>query len=303
MIVVAIPDLDRFGDAPEGLPPLLRKLMARAERRELQSDGWASELVTGRPLPVAPLTRLLDAPDDSDGCWLRADPIRLQPDLNAVWVSPGARLQQDHPLVAEFSSGLSESGLAFDLPHPERGYVRLESLPDCEFVPPDKIVGQSLDFVLPSGPDGALWQRLLNDCQMIAHQHALTGDAGRPGGLWFWGGGTLPPSDQIAARVQHLYGVDPLWSALARWLNLSHDESTPTSLNGLPDSSLVEWHPASGPDARSAMEALDDWLRPLWRRLRTGGLDGLAIASRSHVWRLNAVAAWQVWRRSPETWR
>lgn len=302
MIVVAIPDLDRFGEAPERLPPLLRAFLTRAARRKLESEAWGSELVAGRPVPIAPLTRLRDVPGDCEGLWLRADPIRLQPDLNAVWVSTGARLQPDDPLVAEFGSVLAEAGLSFDLPHPERGYVRLDCLPDCEFTPPEKIAGQSLDFVMPEGPDGARWRRLLNDCQVIAHQHSLAGRAGGVGGLWFWGGGALPLGTGIQARVQHLFGVDPLWSALAVWLSLSHDQSRPSSSNDLPDSSLVEWCPGPGLDGDVSMGALDDWLRPLWRRLKLGRLDALEIASRTHAWRLSPAAAWQIWRRQPETW-
>ncbi len=303
MIVVAVPELDQFGARPDRLPPLVRAILARAERRELWSEAWASELVSDQSIPVAPLTRLLDAPDDCAGVWLRADPIQLQPDLNAVWVTPKGHLPLDHPLVNEFQTALAEAGLSFDIPHPKRGYIRLDRTPDCEFVPPDRVIGKSLDDVLPGGAEGVFWQRILNDCQVIAHQHALKNQANGPSGLWFWGAGALPAVGQVQPRVQHLFGTDLIWAALARWLKLSHDAAIPASSKDLADASLVHWLPPPDLAGEAALEALDDWLRPLWLRLRTGRYDLLEIASRTQVWHLNSAASWQVWRRRPEAWR
>ena len=153
MIIVAVPDLDQLLADPVRLPTRLAAMFARSEVRSIQRPTWASELVVDQPVPVAPLTRLIDQPDDCEGIWLRADPIRLTPDLNAVWITPGATLDPEHALAREFQDLLGDSDLSFDLPHPGRGYLKLASVPDCRFVPPDQLEGESLDHVLPSGPD------------------------------------------------------------------------------------------------------------------------------------------------------
>ena len=297
MIIVAAPDLDQLLVEPVKLPSRLAAALARSEVRSIQRPAWASELVVDQPVSVAPLTRLLDRPDDCQGIWLRADPVRLTPDLNAVWMTPGAALEADHALTKELQDLVGESDSRFDLPHPERGYLKLSSVPDCRFVPPDELEGQSLDHVLPSGPDARFWRRLLNECQIIAHQHGRESGADGPGGLWFWGPGSLPASSGLAPRVQRLVGRDPIWAALARWLNLDHTAAVADS-SALADASLAEWLADVSVDRAANLAAFDAWLKPLWRRIRLGKLDALEIASRTRVWRLTPKAAWRFWRAS-----
>ncbi|NDY94433.1 hypothetical protein [Wenzhouxiangella limi] len=296
MIIVAVPELDALLSGQPALPPRLRAMLARGQSRALDESAWAAELVAGRAVAAAPLTRRLDAPEDAEGFWLRADPVVLTPDLSAVWIRPGARLDAGSPAVSELRDVLAEAGLAFDLPHPERGYIRLERLPECRFVPPAEVHGESMDYVLPAGPDAARWRRLLNECQVILHQQADAADPGRPGGLWFWGAGSLPPRDQIRPRVRHLSGADPLWSALAAWLGLEH--AAEADAGPARDGSLIEWQPDPALDQGANLAALDEWLTPLWRRLRWGRLHALEIAGRRRVWRLSPAAAWCFWQRS-----
>ncbi|MFP4209535.1 MAG: hypothetical protein ACLFSC_12895 [Wenzhouxiangella sp.] len=297
MIIVAVAELDELLAGQTGLPSLLRALLARAGSRPLDPSAWTAELVTGRAVAAAALTRRLDAPEDCQGPWLRADPVTLTPDLNAVWILPGARLALDHPLVGELVDALAEEGLEFDLPHPERGYLRLSGLPECRFVPPAAVRGESLDYVLPAGPEAVRWRRLLNECQVIAHQHARQAGPGFPGGLWFWGPGQLPARSAIRPRVRRLIGQDPLWAALAGWLNLELAEDL--AGQPLPDASLVEWRPDPVLDRATNLAALDRWLKPLWRRLRLGRLDALEIAGRQRAWTLGPAAAWRFWQRAP----
>ncbi len=296
MLIVAVAELDTLLAGQPALPGRLRALLARAESRALDPSAWAAELVAGRAVAAAPLTRRLDAPTDAGGCWLRADPVVLTPDLNAVWIAPGARLEAGSPAVRELGEALAEAGLAFDLPHPERGYIRLEGLPECRFVPPGEVHGESMDYVLPAGPDAPRWRRLLNECQVILHQHGQGGGPGHPGGLWFWGAGSLPPDNRIRPRVRRLFGADPLWAALADWLDLEYARDG--DARGASDSTLIEWRPDPGLDRAGNLSALDDWLAPLWRRLRLGRLDALELAGRRRAWTLGPAAAWRVWRRA-----
>ncbi|MEE4638740.1 MAG: hypothetical protein V2J42_08390 [Wenzhouxiangella sp.] len=301
MIIVAVAELEALLTGQPDLPPRLRALLARSETRALDPSAWAAELVTGRAVAAAPLTRRLDAPDDAQGFWLRADPVVLTPDLSAVWIAPGARLEPASPVVAELRDVLAEAGLVFDLPHPQRGYLRLTSLPECRFIPPGDVHGESLDYVLPAGPDAARWRHLLNECQVILHQHAQGAASGHPGGLWFWGGGDLPPRDQVRPRVGRVVGFDALWEALAGWLGLEH-ETGPEVLEipNSSDSSLIEWRPDPALDRADNLSALDQWLKPLWQRVRRGRLDALEIAGPRRAWTLRPAAAWRFWRRSAQ---
>lgn len=294
MIIVLVPELDNLLAEADRLPGRLAAIMARGQRRPLADSHYQSLLVCGQAVPPAALTRNSDCPADTEGCWLRADPVGLRPDLNAVWLQTGLDLA-DPEACSALTSLLAEEGLDFDLPHPGRGYLRLSESPGCQFVPPWKLSGQSLDHVLPHGPGQARWRRLLNECQILLHQFARGSDQPAPDGLWFWGAGSLPSRADINPRISHLAGADPLWPAMADWLGLSHAPGCPLRVA---DQSLVEWQADTALDSLANLELLDQWLKPLWRRLKRRGLDALELASQNHAWRVEPADAWRFWQRA-----
>jgi len=295
VIIVFVPELEALLAEAPALPQPIARALARAHSRVLDSSAPAAQLLTGRPLAAAAISRLRDAPGQRpDGLWVRADPIQLLPDLNAVWVRTGGRLEPDHPALPELTELFAEEGLVFELPQPERAYLRLDALPDCRFQPPQSLAGLSLDHALPDGPDARRWKRLLNEAQVILHQYR---DRSEVGGLWFWGPGQLPPRSELALRVSHVSALDPDLLALADWLGLSHEPVDAPAR--VADSSLVCWSADPALSADDNLLALADWLRPLWRRLRTGRTDALELAGRERAWRLRPLDAWQFWRRHP----
>lgn len=293
MISILVPQFEALLSEARSRPGLIERLLARAVPRPLDASAPAAELLTGQPLPAAAISRLRDGPGDAEGAlWLRADPVRLVPDLNAVWVQTGVGLAADHPALPELAELFAEAGLAFELPVPERGYLRLEAVPDCTFQPPEALVGQSLDHALPEGPDARRWKRLLNEAQVILHQYR---DQSEVGGLWFWGPGALPPRSSLSPRLSHLCATDPDLLRLADWLGLSHEPVDAPAR--VADASLVCWPADAALSADENLQALSAWLRPLWRRLLSRRIDALELAGRERVWRLTATQAWQVWRR------
>ncbi len=295
MIVVFVPELGALLKESQSTPGLMASLLARASVRPVDQAAAVAELLTGRALPAAAISRLHDAPDEAgEGIWMRADPVRLVPDLNAVWIQPGAQLALDHPALPELSRLFAEDDLGFELAGPERGYLRLQALPDCVFQPPRALAGQSLDHALPEGPDARFWRRLLSEAQVILHQYR---DQSEVGGLWFWGPGQLPPRAGIEPRVSHLSSPDPADLSLADWLDLSHDPIDAPAR--VADASLVTWTPEPTLTAEDNLKALAEWLKPLWRRLRAGRIDALELAGRQQVYRITPGRAWQFWRRSP----
>ncbi|TVS11435.1 MAG: hypothetical protein EA419_08010 [Wenzhouxiangella sp.] len=294
MITVLIPDLDFLLDESRQAPALLGVMMARASSRALDPANYQSRLLTGQDISAAAVSRMRDAPDDARGVWMRADPVSLVPDLNAVWIRTEGRLDRSSPLFGELVERFAEDGLDFDLPVPERGYLRLDRVPDCRFQPPWALAGQSLDHVLPEGPDARFWRRLLSDCQVLLHHHRQLGQADADA-LWFWGPGSLPPRDQVRARVSHVASLDPDLLTLADWLALSHE---PVDAPARPaDASLVTWSADPEVSAEANLQRLAAWLAPLWRRLRWGRIGMLELASRSRAWQLTPACAWQFWRR------
>lgn len=295
MIIVLVAELEALLGEAGKLPALPGAIIARGLERALDPSAYQAELLTGQAVAAAPISRLRDLPEASGECWMRADPVVLVPDLNAVWIRTGARLEPGSPAVEELAALFAEAGLGFDLPVAERGYLKLDRLPDCHFQPPAALSGCSLDHVLPEGPDALRWKKLLSECQVLLHQYQRRGQT-QAGGLWFWGPGILPPRERLRLRVSHVAGLDPELLGLADWLGLSHEPVTAPAT--VADASLACWTPDQALSADDNLEHLNAWLKPLWRRLRQGRLDALELAGTTRAWRLSPGRAWQFWRRA-----
>ncbi|MEN1728614.1 MAG: hypothetical protein AAGJ52_09240 [Pseudomonadota bacterium] len=291
MIILLVPELEALLSEVERPPSTLSKLLARSQRRSLNPNTHLAELVTGQAIGSAAIARRADRPGDAEGIWIHADPIHLRPDLNAVWTQSSRFDSLDQSLVAELQSLFDDAGMAFDLTAPDRGYLRIDTLPSAGFKPPWELQGQSLDHVLPSGEDAARWIGLLTECQIVLHQHR-SAEQQNPSGLWFWGPGQLPV-DRPSARVSHLIGVSPILSGLAEWLSLSHSPEE----TGTGDNALRLWQPDYQLSAEQSLQQLDELIVPLWRRLKRGNTDALELASREVVHRLERLDAWRFWKR------
>ena len=251
--------------------------------------------MVGQPLPIAALTRLLDAPDDAAGSWIRADPIDLVTDLAAVWLDPKLRFEHG-TWLDPITELMRDEGLDFELHASGRGYLRLPQSPDCRFTPPWQLAGQSLEHCLPQGMDQRRWRHLLNETQILLHQHRQDLDDPRsvPGSLWFWGAGALPARDAFKAKVVILRAQDPALLGLAHWLEL--DATSGPSLAAPGPGELIEWQADEQHSAEANLERLQADLRPAWWRLRRGRINELIIAGRQSWWSCRPRHAWRIWR-------
>lgn len=300
MIGVFVSELEALLSEARSYPGRLGHFLARALARPLDPAAAAAELLTGEPLAAGPIGRLADGSKDAESAvWMRADPIRLVPDLNAVWVRPAGGMEADHPALPELTGLFAEANLAFKLSRTGRGYLCLSSSPNCRFQPPRALAGQSLDHALPEGADARFWKCLLNEVQIILHQYR---DQSEVGGLWFWGAGMLPDRSVLQPRYQNVYSSDRESLALADWLGLSHRAQTAPTLSAqdLVNGSLIWWEADSTMSADDNLQVLASWLRPLWRRLLTRRIDAVELSGSERAWRLSTAQAWQFWRRRAE---
>lgn len=294
-LIVHVPQLESLLREAGRLPALLAALLDRAEGAPLDTQCPQAELVTGCALPAAPLTRRLDRPDDADGAWLRADPIGLVPDLTAVWLQADESFRSGEwrEGVAEL---LAEEGFSLDLTEGGRGYLRLDTPPDCRFAPPWSLAGASLELCLPAGPGARRWRRLLNETQVMLQQQRKQSDepGSIPGSLWFWGGGVLPEASSVRPRVTRILADDPVLRGLADWLGLPC-RAAAEAVEPEPGS-LVEWPSRFEESAEANLERLKGFLGTAWRRLRTGRIRELELAGIERVRRYSVADAWRVWR-------
>lgn len=230
-VLLAAPDAARAGWKAA---PRLAEALGRADALPRVEPGRMAQClryfdVLPRGLPDAPLSRSLDADDAAEGRWMRCDPAHVRADLGAVrMLAHGSMLDLDRAESAAFAASLSslfgDFGYRLSTPHPTRWYLQLprDSRPP-EFPPPQVVLGDDLFAHLPEGVEGKRWRSLLNEAQIILHQHAINqqrGAAGKPAvnSLWFWGAGVLP--DSVRTDVHGVLSEDPILRALARLARL-----------------------------------------------------------------------------------
>ena len=251
--------------------------------------------------PAAALTRQADARDAAGAVWLRADPCRIQPDINGARLldhgdTLGLSMQDAAQLLPALKPLFGDAGMPIDAPVPSRWYLRLEpGTPLPAFTGPDEALGADLFDHLAEGPEGRRWRSLLTEAQVVLHNHPWNAQRMASGlrpvnSLWFWGGGALP--DQVRCDHARLFSDEELGRGIA-------------AAAGIEAGALPPRLPA---DARGALfdlwalrdlDALErDWLLPALSALQAGELERLVLdTGDGTVFSLARSQRWRLWRR------
>ena len=310
---------------PEGFAsgvelPALEKLLARGRSETLAAVPLENLLcdMFGVPcqadVPVAPIAAAFDGL--GAGCWLRADPVhlRLQREQLVLLPNPASSAEEAAELCASLNEHFAGQGMEFLAPHPDRWYLRLDSLPDISTLPLSQVAGRNVHGLLPGGKDAARWHQLFNEIQMLLFAHPLneareTRGALPINSLWFWGGG----SHAAVASFPQPYGSVSSDQVLAEMFAAAAN----VPFGGWPG----QWHAEEGRQLlvwtglRSALQrgdlsawrdALQDfetgYAQPIWQALRAGKIAQLQIdilgAEGIRRVQLTRGDAWAFWRRS-----
>ena len=223
-LTLLLPELSRV----ERTPRLLHWL-ARGDRLPDAKPGREALLresfeFIGTSLPVAALTRSLDANDAADALWLRADPAFAMADaitgrLMACGEIGLSQFESDE-LARALRPLFGDAGFALEPTKPSRWYLRCPTgarLP--RFAPPASVLGDDLMLHLPSGDNERQWRHLFNEAQIILHNHAVNArrarrDAVPANTVWFWGAGKLP--EWVRAPFTRVASDDEVTIALAK---------------------------------------------------------------------------------------
>ena len=292
----------------QSLSPALAKVFGRADALALVESGRDAQLMRHFvPMPArwapAAMTRQVDAGDAAGAAWLRADPAHVRPDINGarlLGIGERLSLSQDDvdALIPALKPVFGDSGFALDAPTPARWYLRLPreaKLP--QFSAPDDALGEDLFEHQPDGSEGRRWRALLNEMQIVLHNHPWNAQRVERGlvpinALWIWGGGVLP--DRVAADAGLACSDDDLVRAA---MQLAGGKATrlPSGFAGTEAGAIV-LHDLRGSRDLAALQR--DWLIPAADAVLSGALDTLVLdtADGSRL-RIAKAQRWRFWRR------
>ncbi|WP_257388985.1 phosphoglycerate mutase, partial [Tahibacter caeni] len=255
----------------------------------------------GTALPVAALTRQADCKDAAGALWLRADPAHVRADMatarllacGELGLTPADCDELLRPLKPLFG----DSGFPIDAPVPSRWYLRAPAgaqLPT--FQPPEQVLGDDLRRHLPEGNEGRRWRSLLNEAQIVLHNHPLNAQRIARGqlpvnSLWFWGAGSLP--QWVRTPLARVLTRDGVLAALAAQTSCAVLAPQPGAPAGFAGETLLDLD-----DPAALPTVARDWLPAVEQALAQGRIDALALrfvdGARAHYRPANR---WRFWRR------
>lgn len=206
--------------------PALERWVARADvaRRPEKSVValLASAFALPSPPPVAAIALAAER-EPREGGWIRADPVHLRIEQDAVALHDPAVLDitraEADSLLAALQALFAPDGLEFHAPSPERWYVRVPQGEMPRTVPLDEAIGRNVFGMLPRGTGRINWPSALTESQMLFAGHAVNSRREARGllpinSVWFWGEGTAPA--ELAAPYALVYSDDPFARGLGR---------------------------------------------------------------------------------------
>jgi hypothetical protein len=276
--------------------------------------GYPTPDADDETLPLAALRRLgEDAPPPAASHWLCADPVNLSFAREHLLLNefPEDELSPDEvtALIGTLNDTFADIG-QFEACTSARWYLRLPEPTHARLYPLHDVVGRPIQHFLPEGQDARLWQRTMNEIQVVLHNHPVNQareSAGlRPANsLWLWGAGELAaaarkPTTAVQTR-------EPLTRGLARAAGI--EPTPPDCTAAMKDDTLVIvdslLKPALQLDIdrwRNALVVLEqEWFTPLADALRNRRVRSLRLTAPGDRGTLElgvqASDSWKFWRK------
>ncbi len=308
--------------------PSLELLLARGRAAHADSVSLEAWLADGfdlgeGALPAGAITAQADGTGypDRNSFWLRADPVHLRLGRASVTLIPavGCNLTRDDALafVAALNGHFGTQHL-FVMVRPEQWCLRAggEGEGSLESRSPLELAAQEIGTALPRGTDAARWHALMNETQMVLHDHPLNAERERRGepsvnSVWLWGAGRLPASahapwhsvtadDALATGLARIAGLRQraLPPGAAEWLDRTpHDGRHLVVLDSLRAALAL-----GGADSHAERVATLEsrWFAPLLEALRAGriGMVTVQVPDSGHSCETVRSDLRRFWRRA-----
>jgi hypothetical protein len=271
----------------------------RTARFDGEVAAWLCRLFGVMHQASAPFSAMGEGLDATQGYWLHADPVHLalMRDFFILHGTPHD-LNPHHvqQMIATLNQHFSGDGMQWFSPHPERWYLRLEQPLPITSVSKTQAIGNKLSNKIGKDLNAAQYATMLNEIQMLLHQHAANIEREEAGllplnSVWLWGGGSyVIPALQPYTAVM---ADEPLVKGLAG----AHCQPVPDSAECLPQQGhcLVVLEEVDEPQFEQ------NWAAPLLRMLKNNKVQKLVLHLEQEQGVVSLVLQrqdlWKFWRR------
>jgi hypothetical protein len=252
--------------------------------------------------PVAPLALMGEEAQQASGYWFVVHPVHFVLQRDYFTLSDAVRLNADELklLATSLNQHFAQDALRF-LPSKAGDFLYLHVNGDVDVSTYSlaEAMGRDVGKHMPSGKDGMKFQSLLNEVQMLLHDHPINQAIEGRGllavnSLWLSGGGgfeAINPSAQKPAF--QLFANDALSMGLAKWSGISNGlvkDYASLKLSG--DAVIVLAN-------NSNLES--DWFAPMLKSLKQKELETLRchfdVHGMTFTLHLKPRDTWKFWRK------
>ncbi len=216
--------------------PALELLLARSRRTTeaaLSLEQWLARAFGADEDDEAPAGALTVAAlggEAGGAAWLRADPAHLKLNRDQLVLVPAIAFgvqQAESEALAETLNRHFGAQLVFYPLSADRWCVRVDGAEadGLRTRTPIEVAGQDINRHLPTGQVAKRWHSILNEIQMLLHEHPVNEARearGEPvvNSVWLWGAGRSP--EGLEAPYQSVTSDDPLAQGYAKAIGLRH---------------------------------------------------------------------------------
>lgn len=224
----------------------LAQLLAKAKVTHLDMplEALISEqhgLQSAPDYPIAAISAAADGLDIGNAYWLRADPVHLllQRDCFSLAEPVPLLVDSEHAerMIASFNQHFSQDGLVFLIGNSGAWYLRAEQTPKIKTTLPSVAAGKNIHQFLPQGLESSKWSSVLNEVQMLLHEHPANEARVSIGELainsvWLSGGGMMPQRISTQNNVSVMIANSAFYRGLARLTSKTY-QALPSSLDDI----------------------------------------------------------------------
>ena len=246
------------------------------------------------------------------GSWCIAQPVHFAAGLDHLRLAPLAQAapapDEAGELGADVSSHFGADELTVAAFVQGAWLLRFARSIECSTQPPDAAVGHNVYDFLPAGRDGARLRSVMNEIQMLLHEHPVNLRRERArqlavNGWWLWGFGVAAPAistDAAADRVDHWsLRTDDRWLR-AVWHALGGDVRDITAVAGdmrRGDTLIALLQPPAERPEDSLTSVDAGLLSMLVSNVRAGVIRSVDLLAGSATLRIESSARLHFWRR------
>lgn len=238
-------------------------------------------LQTTPDYPIAAISATVDGLDVGDAYWLRSDSVHLALQRDCFSLAEPvplsvAREHADH-LIASLNQHFSQDGLAFFIGKSGAWYLRCGKTPQIKTSLPSVAIDKNIHQFLPIGDESSKWLAVLNEVQMLLHEHPVNEareSAGKvaANSVWLSGGGAMPQFKALHHDIDLIMANGVFYQGLAQLAKTPY-KTLPANLDEVLQSTAQHVR-LQLPQISNLDEV---WFRPLFAALKSKKIKRLTL--------------------------